>query len=192
MCEKVKPRVEVQVRLDFLAMNPGEEQTSSKLKAQSSRESEPEIVVNIPREVAYYAETEVEPHRQSQIVNRKLPTSRASAFVPASYVAEARQRIEVYRKLAEITDDEGISRLKAELRDRFGPLPSSVEFLLQLAALKVLAAERGISVLESKEEKLMLTRRGDFIMVGGKFPRLTKKEPKARLNEIKRLLQLIH
>ena len=38
----------------------------------------------------------------------------------------------------------------------------------------------------------MLTRRNDFIMVGGKFPRLMKKEPRARLNEIKRLLQMLH
>ena len=45
---------------------------------------------------------------------------------------------------------------------------------------------------ESKEDKLMLTRRNDFIMVGGKFPRLMKKEPRARLNEIKRLLQMLH
>ena len=34
----------------------------------------------------------------------------------------------------------------------------------------------------------MLTRKHDFVMVGTKFPRLTKKQPGARLNEIKRLL----
>ena len=47
-------------------------------------------------------------------------------------------------------------------------------------------------VIESKEDKLMLTRRGDFVMVGGRFPRLEKKEARARLNEIRRLLLLIH
>src|SRR6185295_6328698 len=98
---------------------------------------------------------------------------------------------EVYRKLAEIMDVEAISRLKAEMRDRFGPLPAAVELLLQLADLKVLAAERGISLIECKEDKLMITRHGDFIMAGGKFPRLTKKEARARLNEIKRLLQTV-
>ena len=34
----------------------------------------------------------------------------------------------------------------------------------------------------------MLTRNNDFIMVGSKFPRLTKKEAPARLKEIKKLL----
>jgi transcription-repair coupling factor (superfamily II helicase) len=108
-----------------------------------------------------------------------------------AYVADARQRIEIYRKLAEITDEEGVSQLKAELRDRFGPLPPAVELLLQVAALKVLAAERNITVIECKDDRLMLTRNNDFVQVGGKFPRLTKKEPRARLNEIKKLLQML-
>jgi hypothetical protein len=34
-------------------------------------------------------------------------------------------------------------------------------------------------------------RRSDFITLGGKFPRLTKKDTKARLKEIKRLLLAI-
>ena len=84
-----------------------------------------------------------------------------------------------------------MSRLKAEMRDRFGPLPPAVELLLHVAALKLLAAERGISIIESREDKLMITRNNDFVMVGGKFPRLMKKEPRARLNEIKRLLQML-
>jgi transcription-repair coupling factor (superfamily II helicase) len=106
-------------------------------------------------------------------------------------VPDPRQRIEVYRKLAEVMDEEALNRLKAELRDRFGPLPAAVELVLQLAAVRLVAAEHGITVIETQDEKLMLTRRNDFIMVGGKFPRLTKKEPRARLNEIKRLLQML-
>ena len=84
-----------------------------------------------------------------------------------------------------------MGHLKAELRDRFGPLPPAVELLLQVAVLKVMSMERNISLIESKEDKLMLTRNNDFIMVGGKFPRLTKKEPRARLNEIRKLLQML-
>jgi hypothetical protein len=34
----------------------------------------------------------------------------------------------------------------------------------------------------------MLTRRNDFVMVDGKFPRLRKTSPSARLNEIKKLV----
>ena len=61
------------------------------------------------------------------------------------------------------------------MRDRFGPLPPAVELLLQVAELKILASEKAVTVIEVKDDKLMLTRHGDFITLGGKFPRLTKK-----------------
>ncbi|HWD94154.1 MAG TPA: transcription-repair coupling factor [Verrucomicrobiae bacterium] len=129
--EKVKPRVEVQVRLDFLG---------------------------------------------------------DAAALAESYAPEPQHRIEIYRKLAQATDKPALESLQKELRDRFGPMPPAVELLLLVAELKILASERGITVIEVKEDKLMLTRQGDFIMVGGKFPRLTKKDVKARLKEIKKLL----
>ncbi len=78
--------------------------------------------------------------------------------------------------------------MKSELRDRFGPLPEAVELLLKVADLKITAAARGISIIEHKEEKLMLTRNSGFVMAGGKFPRLRKTTPSARLNEIKKLI----
>jgi hypothetical protein len=38
------------------------------------------------------------------------------------------------------------------------------------------------------EEKIMPKRNHDFITLGGEFPRLTKKDAKARSKEIKKLL----
>ena len=55
----------------------------------------------------------------------------------------------------------------------------------------MLAAERGLTAVEVKEDRLMLTRNNDYVMVGSKFPRLTKKQPGARLKEIKRLLMAL-
>ena len=68
--------------------------------------------------------------------------------------------------------------LRQELRDRFGPLPPAVELLWRVAELKILASEKSVTAIEVKDDKLMLTRHGDFITLGGKFPRLTKKEAK--------------
>jgi hypothetical protein len=59
------------------------------------------------------------------------------------------------------------------------------------ASLKILANEKCVANIEVKAGILKITRRGDFIQLYGKFPRLTKKEPKARLKEIKRLLLAI-
>ena len=81
--------------------------------------------------------------------------------------------------------------MRKELRDRFGPLPPAVELLLQVAELKILASEKAVTIIEVKDDKLMLTRHGDFITLGGKFPRLTKNQGGARLKEIKKLLLAI-
>jgi transcription-repair coupling factor (superfamily II helicase) len=114
-----------------------------------------------------------------------------ASSLPESYVTESHHRIEIYRKLAQATDKAALEALSKELRDRFGPLPPPVEALLAVGELKILASEKGVSSIEVEADKVKLVRRGDFITLGGKFPRLTKKEAKAKLKEIKRLLLAI-
>ncbi|HEU5070417.1 MAG TPA: transcription-repair coupling factor [Verrucomicrobiae bacterium] len=153
--EKVKPRVAVEVRLDFLVVGAVDEPFPS-------------------------GETPDSRERASH-----------QATLPHTYIPEPQQRIEIYRKLAQAADRAALAGLQKEVRDRFGPLPPPVAMLLLLGELKLLAAERGITAVEVRDDKLMLTRHGDFVQVGGKFPRLTKKVPEARLKEIRRLLQAI-
>jgi transcription-repair coupling factor (superfamily II helicase) len=188
--EKVKQRVDVQVRFDFLALNPAEESREkiSRSKVRSPRSAEPEI--RVARETASYISAE---QPASEGLNFALPTAdskiaKAAAYIPFDYIADARQRIEIYRKLAQATDKNVLAQLKSELRDRFGPLPAALELLLKTTEIKILASERDITVIETRESKLMLTRNNDYITLGGKFPRLAKKGATARLNEIKRLL----
>jgi transcription-repair coupling factor (superfamily II helicase) len=118
-------------------------------------------------------------------------THPASAYIPFNYISDSRQRIEIYRKLAQATEQQSVRTLEKELRDRFGQVPAPLGLLLQVAEMKVLAAERGITTIEVKEDRLMLTRANDFIMVGSKFPRLTKTEPGARVKEIQKLLRAL-
>jgi transcription-repair coupling factor (superfamily II helicase) len=92
----------------------------------------------------------------------------------------------MYRKLAEVTDAESLDQLKAEMRDRFGPLPEPVQLLLQVTALKLLASARGITSIETKDGKLKLMRHQDYLMLDGHFPRLTKTTARACLNEIRK------
>jgi transcription-repair coupling factor (superfamily II helicase) len=155
--EKVKPRVEVSVNLDFL-------EAGEVMREDVKRES-------------------VKRDHVSRITHH--------ASLPHNYVTEPHHRIEIYRKLAQATDKPVLDALQKELRDRFGPLPPPVELLLAIGELKILASEKSVTAIEVEEDKLKVTRRGDYIQLSGKFPRLTKKEPKARLKEIKRLLLAI-
>ena len=152
--EKIKPRVETVMRLDFLSFDPAE------------------------------------PGPGAEAGEGKASAVKA-AHVPLSYVSDARQRIEIYRKLAQASDKAALESLRSEMTDRFGPPPPAVELLLQVTELKLLAGDRGISVMEVKEDRLMMTRNGDYFMIGGKFPRLTRKEARAKLNEIKKLLVVL-
>src|SRR5436305_131586 len=116
-------------------------------------------------------------------------TGRASAFLSRSYISDTTLRIQAYRRIAEITTAEQLDRLINEWRDRFGAFPKAVENLITLAQIKLAAAIPEISRVETREDKLMLTRRGDFILVGGKFPRLFAPEIEERLQEILGLLR---
>ena len=84
-----------------------------------------------------------------------------------------------------------MAELEKEARDRFGPPPPPLDRLLQVAQLKILAAERGISVIEVQDDKLMLTCNHDYIMVGSRFPRLASSGASARLKEIKNFLRAL-
>jgi hypothetical protein len=110
------------------------------------------------------------------------------AALPHTYIPEPQHRIEIYRKLAQATDKAALETLVPEIRDRFGPLPPEVELLLAVTELKILASEKSVTSLEVEDDKLKVTRHGDFVTLGGKFPRLTKKDAKGRLKEIKKLL----
>jgi transcription-repair coupling factor (superfamily II helicase) len=183
--EKVKPRLEVQVRLDFLALNAAEEGRKAKSKAESRGSRTGDLVISIPRETATCSEEIREPEAED------VEIGKTPAYIPLSYVNDSRQRVEIYRRIAELNDKPGLEKLRAEMTDRFGKLPESVELLLQVSDLKILAASKNITAIESRGAKLMLTRNADYIQVGGKFPRLTKPDAKGRLKEIRKLLQVL-
>ncbi|HLW34168.1 MAG TPA: transcription-repair coupling factor [Chthoniobacterales bacterium] len=105
------------------------------------------------------------------------PEQRVPAFVPSSYISDTALRIKAYREVAEISTRDHSDRVRKEWRDRFGKFPPAVENLFLLAEIKLAAAKAGVSRVETKERKLMLTRRGDFVLVDGKFPRLVAKPP---------------
>jgi len=117
------------------------------------------------------------------------PDARVPAFVPTSFIADPALRIRAYRDIAEITTREQLGRLVRDWRDRFGAFPPAVDNLFVLIEIKLAAAKSGVSRVEVRERKLMLTRRGDFILVAGKFPRLVAAEIQQHLREILELIK---
>jgi transcription-repair coupling factor (superfamily II helicase) len=114
---------------------------------------------------------------------------RVPAFIPSSYINDTTLRIQAYRHVAEITTTGQLERLIKDWRDRFGKFPVAVENLFLLAEIKLSAAKSGVTRVEVKEVKIMFTRGGDFILVGGKFPRLVGVSIEQHLREILELLR---
>ena len=108
----------------------------------------------------------------------------AAAFVPHAYMPEPKLRIEAHRRLAEASTRQELDTLRTSWRDRFGPLPQALENSLLCAAIKLEATRHRIPLVEVRGEKLMLTRGGHFILIGGRFPRLTAPDPDSRLREV--------
>jgi len=66
------------------------------------------------------------------------------AHLPHDYVTSERLRLEAYRRLASAESDSQIDGVRAELVDRYGPVPEPVENLLAVAAFRIVARRYGV------------------------------------------------
>ena len=67
------------------------------------------------------------------------------ANLPHDYVPSERLRLEAYRRLAGAGAQADLAEVRAELVDRYGPLPEPVESLLAVAAFRVQARRYGVA-----------------------------------------------
>ncbi len=113
----------------------------------------------------------------------------APAFLPVNYISETGPRIAAYRQLNGLATQEALDKLRKEWRDRYGRFPEAVENLLTLAEIRISSAARKIAGVEVKDGKLMLTRGGDYILIGGKFPRLAAANGTEQLRDALRMIR---
>jgi transcription-repair coupling factor (superfamily II helicase) len=67
------------------------------------------------------------------------------ASIPHEYVPSERLRLDAYRKIAAATTEEDITSVRAELSDRYGPLPDVVQNLLAVASFRQLCRTAGVT-----------------------------------------------
>jgi len=72
------------------------------------------------------------------------------AHLPHNYLPGERLRLEAYRKIAEISTEDQLESVRAELIDRYGPMPEQVSNLLEVARLRLLARTAGLSEITAQ------------------------------------------
>lgn len=82
---------------------------------------------------------------------------RTDAFIPATYIANESQKLDIYKRIAGIETDDEAEEMLEELIDRFGEPPKSVQNLLVIARLKALAHKIYIKEIVQKDDFLKLT-----------------------------------
>jgi transcription-repair coupling factor (superfamily II helicase) len=70
------------------------------------------------------------------------------ARIPQDYIAEERLRLQVYKQIAAITNDEQAASVHTELLDRYGNLPDQVDRLLHVAQLRQVAVRVGVQEIQ--------------------------------------------
>jgi len=78
-------------------------------------------------------------------------------FLPEDYVPEVNQRLAFYKRLAGAAGDDELADLRAELADRFGPLPEPAEQLIDVVRIRIAARALGIERVESGEGTAVIT-----------------------------------
>jgi transcription-repair coupling factor (superfamily II helicase) len=77
-------------------------------------------------------------------------------FIPDTYIANNVERLNVYRRLSEAADDDAIDTIRLEALDRFGPVPSELDALLDAARLRLRGQEIRLAKVLFKNQRLFL------------------------------------
>lgn len=78
------------------------------------------------------------------------------AYIPDSYISNEYQKLDIYKRIAAVENEEEMENMVDELIDRFGDIPKKVMQLLQIALLKSLAHSAYVTSVEEKGGELKL------------------------------------
>jgi transcription-repair coupling factor (superfamily II helicase) len=82
-------------------------------------------------------------------------------FIPDDYVPDPGQRLELYKRLSAVEDDDELHAVMTEIGDRFGPLPGDVVLLGELMGVKAIARRLGVLALEISATRVAIALPSD-------------------------------
>ena len=79
------------------------------------------------------------------------------AYIPTSYIKNEYQKLDIYKRISAIENEEEYMDMQDELMDRFGDIPRPVENLLKVAALKALAHSAFVTEVNINRQEVRFT-----------------------------------
>jgi transcription-repair coupling factor (superfamily II helicase) len=98
--------------------------------------------------------------------------------IDESYVGEENQRLRMYKRIAGATTEGALEDVKAEMEDRYGPMPESVRHLLDAAQLRVECERIGVSQVDRKRDQLHIRFTENAGVDPGRLMKLVAKNAK--------------
>lgn len=98
-----------------------------------------------------FEDVEVETELPETTVEFDLP-----ALLPAHYVSDNIERLNLYRKLAQAATEEEIDDWKEEVRDRFGPIPDAGKNLITAALIKLFSSQNFFTKVTVRSDRMWL------------------------------------
>lgn len=93
------------------------------------------------------------PYEESRPFEPEL-NLKMDAYIPASYIKDEKQKIDIYKQFQAIRTMEDVYELQEELIDRFGDYPEEVDRLFQVSRIKMYARRESIESITEQSKKI--------------------------------------
>ncbi len=84
-----------------------------------------------------------------------------NAYIPESYIVNEEQKLDMYKKISEIQNQNDFFDVQDELEDRFGTIPNAVQNLLDIAIMKSVAHSIGVISVIQRGENIVVKFKPD-------------------------------
>ncbi|MDZ8117195.1 transcription-repair coupling factor [Pontiella agarivorans] len=106
------------------------------------------------------------------------------AFIPYDYIEDENLRLRLYQRISALATKQEITRMKREIKDRFGKLPPEVQRLMLIAELRITAAEHDLKSIIVRNFQVMMSKEKKYKTYGGRHPTLNRDKTTPMLKEI--------
>jgi transcription-repair coupling factor (superfamily II helicase) len=93
------------------------------------------------------------PAPEASPVRLDLP---GSAYLPDDYIEDSGAKLEAYRRFAQVRSPADADKLREELRDRYGPVPRTVEGLFTAVRVRLAAEAAGVPEVRAEDGQVTL------------------------------------